>query len=194
MDSGLAPLARPGMTILSWAPNSSSYLQPPGKIDNRRHRRLQRFAMRGVTDSFQDHGFHRTVALLLGDFDLSQRAILVVLALNDEDGHPNIRELLREIPPAKLRIKPWPAPTAERVVGIAVPLAKLRAQVGGVVGLTHARDLRDAELLGEEVGRHQHQATDPMVLHAAGVEGGDRCAVAVAKQNAAAESDGVEHA
>src|SRR6266851_1607156 len=153
MDSGLAPLARPGMTILSWAPNSSSYLQSRCKIDNSIHRRLHRLAMRDVTDSFQDHGFHRTVALLLGDFDLSQRAILVVLTLNDEDGHPNIRELLREVPPAKFRIKPWPAPTVERIVGIAVPLAKLRAQVGGVVGLTHARDLGDAKFLREEMGR-----------------------------------------
>src|SRR6266851_117431 len=158
MDSGLAPLARPGMTILSWAPNSSSYLQSRCKIDNSIHRRLHRLAMRDVTDSFQDHGFHRTVALLLGDFDLSQRAILVVLALNDEDRHPNIGELLSNVPLSKSWFEPWAAPVVERIVGIVVPLCELRPQIRGLVGFTHACDLGDAEFLSEEMGREQHQA------------------------------------
>src|ERR1700730_19274678 len=100
------------------------YLQPSGKIDNRFHRRVRCLTMRDVPRPGKDHGFHRAVAFLLGDFDLLKRAILIVCALDDEDGHPNIGELLGDFPVAKSRIEPRSAPAVECIVGILMPLAK----------------------------------------------------------------------
>jgi hypothetical protein len=39
--------------------------------------------MRDVADAFRDHGFYRTIALIFSDFDLSQRAVLVLLKHSD---------------------------------------------------------------------------------------------------------------
>ena len=61
----------------------------------------------------------------------------------------------------------------------------------GVVGGAHAGDFGNAELLGDEMRRKQHQAVDPMILDAAGIDSGDCGAVAVADENAAVEADGV---
>src|ERR1700730_11703694 len=123
------------------------YLQPSGKIDNTLHRRVRRLTMRDVPRAGKDYGFHRAVAFLLGDFDLLKRAILIVRALDDEDGHPHIGEFLGDFPVAKSRIEPGPAPAIECMVGIFMPLAKFCAQIRGLIGLAHACDLGDAELL-----------------------------------------------
>ena len=43
--------------------------------------------------------------------------------------------------------------------------ASFCAQIGGLVGLLGARDLRDAHVLGEEVRRDQNEPAHAMVLH-----------------------------
>ena len=45
--------------------------------------------------------------------------------------------------------------------------------------ILRTRDLGDAHVLGEEVRRHQHEPAHAMILHAAGIDRGDRRAVAV---------------
>ena len=60
-----------------------------------------------------------------------------------------------------------------------------RAQLARRVLLARAPDLGETLGLGEEVRRHQHQAAEAMVRHAAGVMSGDTAAVAVAEQDAA---------
>jgi hypothetical protein len=57
-----------------------------------------------------------------------------------------------------------------------------------------ALDFGDAHVFGEEMRSHQRQAAHAVVLDAAGVDCGDRGAVAVADEQAAAEADCVEHA
>ena len=57
-----------------------------------------------------------------------------------------------------------------------------------------AGDLGKAHVLGEEMRRDQHQTADAMILDGAGIDRGNRGAVAVPEQQTAAEIDGGEHA
>ena len=50
------------------------------------------------------------------------------------------------------------------------------------------------DLLGEKMRRDQHQPAHAVILHAAGIDGGDRGAVAVAEQKTALKADCREHA
>src|SRR5262249_22083219 len=193
MDAGSSSPAMVAMRCACELMTSSFYLQSPGKIDNSCHRGVRRLTMRNVSSSGQDDGFHRAVAFLLGDFDLAQRAILVIHALDDEDGYPNIAEFLCDFPLAKSRVEPRPAPAVERIVGVLMPLSQLHTQVGGLISLAHACDRADAKFLHKKVRRQQHQAADPMVLDAACIDGRDRRPIAVAEQDAALQPNGIEH-
>ena len=73
------------------------------------------------------HGhIDRTIALFLRDLDLADRAILIVGALHDRDGHADIGEIFGNIPVAELRIEPGAVPAIEGVVDIVVPARELR--------------------------------------------------------------------
>jgi hypothetical protein len=61
---------------------------------------------------------------------LPQRAVLVVLALDDQHGHADIGEF-HDVPFAELLVEPGAAPAVERIVGIPVPACELGAQVAG---------------------------------------------------------------
>jgi len=66
------------------------------------------------------------------------------------------------------------------------------AQIGRSIGLARPRDLGESHVLGEEVGRDQHQAAHPVVLDRARIDRGDRSAVAVTDEEAAAKGDRIE--
>src|SRR5215472_15686330 len=80
----------------------------------------------------QDRRLNRAVAFLLRGFDLLDRAVLVVGALHDENWDADIAERFRDVPGAKFRIEPRPAPGVEGAVDIVVPALELLAQIAGL--------------------------------------------------------------
>src|SRR5579872_6851347 len=73
----------------------------------------------------------RAVTFFLRDPDLADGPILIVLALQNRDRHPDIGEVFADIPAAKFRIKPCVVPTVECIVDMAVPARQPRPQIGG---------------------------------------------------------------
>src|SRR5258708_5916749 len=77
---------------------------------NRIQRRPRRFTMRRMSGPGKDRHVDRTIALLLGDFDLTDCPILVVCPLQDRHRHADIGEVFRDIPVAKFRVEPVAIP------------------------------------------------------------------------------------
>src|SRR5579863_2405963 len=135
--------------------------QPVDKLRTDTEGSLRRLAARIVASVWQDRSLNRRVAFLVGDLDLAQRAVLVVLALHDQHRHPDIAEGISDVPVAKFRIEPWLAPGAERAIDIGVPALELVPQLPGGERGACPLDLGDTYVLGEKMRRHQHQAAHP---------------------------------
>ena len=95
----------------------------------------------------------------------------------------------------KVRIEPRLVPGAEGRIDVGVTAAEpVRATRLDSNDFRARAISAEADFLGEEMRRDQHEAAHAMILHAAGIYRRDRGAVAVAEQEAALKSDGVEHA
>src|ERR1700691_6787854 len=84
-------------------------------------RQFRSLAMRGVLDAGKHRRLERTEAVLLGGLDLPERAVLIAVALDDQDRHADVAERFGDVPVAEFRIEPWLAPRAERAVHVGVP-------------------------------------------------------------------------
>src|SRR5262245_15863295 len=102
--------------------------EPVDEVGDRSQGRLGRLAVRRVPRIRQQRDVDRAIALLLRYLDLPRGAILVVLALHDQDRHADMGERIAEIPLAELGVEPGAAPAVERVVRVGVPARKLCAQ------------------------------------------------------------------
>src|SRR6187431_392822 len=140
----------------------------------------------------EQYHLDRAIAFLLSNLDLLHGAILVVLALHDQHRHADIGEELGDVPFAELRVEPGAVPALERIVDIVMPAREPHAQIACFVGFPGFDDRGDTWILGEEMRRNQHEAADPVILMAAGVDRCNRGAVAVADQQPAPEADGIE--
>src|SRR5262249_28426049 len=78
-------------------------------------------------------------------------------------------------------------------VDIVVPALELLAQIARLVILSGLADLGETHVLGEEMRRHEHEAAHAMILHAAGINGRNRSAVAIAEEDAALEANSGQH-
>src|SRR6185312_14441199 len=142
--------------------------------------------------AWQQRDLDRTIAFLLGNLDLFHGAVLVVLALHDQNGHADVSEELCDVPLAELRVEPGTVPTLERAVDVVVPAREPRPQIAGFIGFSRLGDCGDTGILGEEMRCNQHEAADPVILVAARVNRRDGGPVAVADQEPAPEADGIE--
>src|SRR5215831_14804913 len=88
--------------------------QPVHEAGDGTQGRLERLAVRRVPRIRQQRDIDRAIALLLRHLDLPHGAILVVLALHDQDRHADMGERIAEIPLAELGIEPGAAPAVER--------------------------------------------------------------------------------
>ena len=157
-------------------------------------RRLRRLAVRDVLDARDQQHFDRAGALLPRDLDLAFGAVVIVLALDDQDRHADVGEPVADVPALEIVLHPDVGPAAHRGVGVGVPALEPLPHVGGVEGVPDLPDRIDRHILDDEMRRHQHQPAHAMVLHAAAVDRGDRGAVAVADQQSLTEADRVEQA
>src|SRR5665213_555995 len=107
----------------------------------------RRRAMRRMPRASNDGDIDRAVAFRLRDLDLTDRAILVIRALQDGDGNADIGEVFGNIPGAESRIAPGAVPAVEGVVDVLVPARQLRLQVGCLVSLLDFRNRAHRNIL-----------------------------------------------
>ena len=108
--------------------------QPVGEFGDHAQGRLGRLAVRRVPRVRQQRDLDRAIALLLRHLDLPHGAVLVVLALHDQDRHADMGERVGQVPFAELGIEPGAAPVVEGVVGIVVQPRELGAQIALLEG------------------------------------------------------------
>src|ERR1700730_14075564 len=114
--------------------------------------------------------------------DLFQRAVLVVSALNGEDGTGNPRQVLLNIPGAKLRMEPNVIPAPENSVYIVVIAPQSLPQARGLVGNLRRRDAGNRHVFDEDMRRKRDDAGYPPAA-AASVDQRDRSSIAVAEED-----------
>src|SRR6267142_2792298 len=155
---------------------------------DRMERRLRRFAMRRMPGARNDRHLDRAVALFLGDLGLTDGAVLIVGALQDRDGDPDVGEVFGYVPTAKLWIEPRAVPAIERIVDIAVPARQFRLEVGRLVGLLDLGDRGHRNIFHDEMRRDHCDPAYAVILNSTGVDRGDRSAVGMSDQEAAAKA------
>ena len=69
------------------------------------------------------------ITLLLCEFDLPDRAVLIVFTLHDQDRHANMSEGVTKIQSTELRVEPGIAPIVKCIVGISVDTGEFRSQI-----------------------------------------------------------------
>ena len=93
--------------------------------DDHRQASPRRLAVRRVAHARQQRDLDRAVAFLLRDLDLPRRAVLIVLALHDQDRHADVGERVGDVPLAEIGIEPGVVPAAKGVVDVGVPAREL---------------------------------------------------------------------
>ena len=142
----------------------------------------------------EHHGFNRAEAFLPRHLDLPKRAVLIVLALHDQHGHTDVPQGFGDVPFLEVGMQPGLVPAAERGIDIGVVGFQPFPQRAGIERFAGAPDFRKPHLFGKKMRRDQNDAANPMILDAAGIDRGNRGAIAVAEQKSAAEADRVKHA
>ena len=124
---------------------------------------------------------------------MHDRAVRIVLALYDEEGNADVAQFLAYIEQLEFGVKPEVEPASHRIVGVGVMPLKAASELGRMVIVGGLANGGNVHVLNEKMRLDQHEAADAMVLNAARVNRRDRSAVAVAKQDAALETDRVEY-
>ena len=129
--------------------------QQPREIADGVERRLRGLAMRDMFHIRHQQNIDRAVALLLSDLDLASGAVVIVFALNDQNRHADVGQLLAEVPGLEIVLHPNVGPAAHRRVGIGVPALKAHPHVAGIEGLADFPDRIDRHVFDDEMRRHQ---------------------------------------
>src|SRR5580698_8947689 len=89
---------------------------------------------------------------LLGDgLHLRHGSVLIVEALNREDGAGDVRKIFFNIPGAKVRMQPDIVPSPKREGGVAVMASQFLGEIRCFKGGFGYRDACDAEVLDKDV-------------------------------------------
>src|SRR6266404_2941457 len=149
----------------------------------------RRFTMRRMSGTRDHRHIDRTIAFFLGNLDLADGPILVLGALQDCNRYPDVGEIFRNIPAAKLWVEPCRVPPVERVVDVAVPALQLRSEIGGLIGLLDLGDRLHRNSFHDEMGSDHRDPADAVILNTAGIDCRYRSAVGMPEQEAAAKAD-----
>src|SRR5579862_9812396 len=120
--------------------------QPINEVSDDLERKLGRLALWHVANARQHCGLDRAVTGLLRGLELLERAVLILIALHDQDRNPDVAERFRDVPRAELRIEPGLAPGAECAIDIGVPAAQLLPKVSFDESLARADNLGEPHL------------------------------------------------
>ena len=133
------------------------------EADDRVERRFGLVELRRVAAGLEDEARHGGGRAGLDGADLLQRSILIVRALDEERRRTPAADRILDVPGPEAGIEPDVVPAAEGDVDMGVVFRELRAQVACLLGASRRRDRGEAHLFGEEMGRHQDEAFDPLI-------------------------------
>src|SRR5262245_62853198 len=98
------PGSSPGVTTSAYAVHLALAMlaqEPVGELRHRVEQQRRGLAMRRVPHAGQEGDLDRAIAFLARDLDVPDGAVLVGLALHDQDWHPDIGERLGDVPVAE---------------------------------------------------------------------------------------------
>src|SRR5260221_7337934 len=101
----------------------------------------------------QQQRLDRPGNLLPDRVELCRCAVLVVLALDDQDRTRDGGQVILDVPRAEFGVEPDVVPAAEGAVDVAVVAPEAGAQIARPVGLPGRRDAGDRDILDEDMRR-----------------------------------------
>src|SRR5271157_3118816 len=168
--------------------NSFSY--PRHKLRHPIQRSFRLVAVRRML-AVREHQDLRRWHARLCRLHLRDRSVLVLFALNAQDGTPDRRQIFFDVPRSKLRIEPDIVPSPKRCVHLLVVASQLLRQVGRLVVHLRLRDAGHAEVLDKHVRRFQNHRARPLRI-LPGKDERDRSTIAVPQQDRPHDAELVE--
>src|SRR5262245_3084627 len=124
--------------------------------------------------------------------DLFQGAVLILFALNSQNGAVNTWQVLLDIPCPKIRAQPDVVPTPEYAIHVVVMARELAAKIRGLVSDLRGRDSTDRQIFHENMRRECHDTPDRTTA-AAGVDERNGAAVAVSEKDGLLDLERIEN-
>ncbi len=138
-------------------------------------------ALGGVAAICERENFYRASGLAFDGFYLRHGAVLVVFALNGEDGAGDAGEIFFDVPAAEVGMEPDVVPSPECAGGVAMMAREFLCEIRFLESQLRFVDAGDAEVFDENVWGEQDESAD--VVESARVNQGDGTAVAVPEQD-----------
>src|SRR5580658_10667675 len=95
--------------------------EPVDEVRDDLERKFRRLALWHVANARQHRSLNRAITRLLRGLELLERAVLILLALHDQDGNADVAEGFCDVPFAEFRIEPRLAPRAESAIDVIMP-------------------------------------------------------------------------
>ncbi len=150
-------------------------------------------AMRGVTAARKQHPVDIALCKRSDARDLLEGAVLVIASLHGKDRGFDSRDVLLDIPVAKISMQPNIVPTEKRPIAVSMVPSKTLAKRGvPSISLPDRSDRRDRFSLHEKMRRLKNQA-GTAIRKRTGKDRGDRGAVAVPEEPRAFDFQSVEN-
>src|SRR5579884_4137791 len=127
--------------------------QPIEKVADEHERLLGSFTVGHVANARQNGSLNRAKTFPPRHLELLERAVLILIALHDQDRHTDIGELFGDVPLAEFRIEPRFTPRAEGAIDVHMPAAEFGAKASGRKRVASTPDFFDPHVLGKEMRR-----------------------------------------
>src|SRR6266404_3856824 len=138
----------------------------------------------------QEQRLHRSRYLRRDGVELCRGAVLVVFALDGQNRAGDGGQMILDVPAAELGVEPDVVPAAEGAVDVAVIAREAGAQIGRPIRLPGRSDAGDGDILDEDMRRLEDEAAHGPPPRA-GMDEGDRGAVAVADEDGIGDGERV---
>src|SRR5712675_1802162 len=165
-------------------------LQPVDEAHHGLEDDLGLVALRGVPAVGQAQQLDRTAGLPGDRIELRHRPVFVVEALDREHRTIYPRQDFLDVPTPEVRVQPNIVPSPERLRRVGVIAAELLREVRALEGRLRFGDALDADVLDEDVRRHNHQPPDAPAHRR--VDKRDRTAVGMPDENRLADAEPLE--
>jgi len=120
-----------------------------------------------MTTVLQHHNINGRINSVINLFDLGIGTVLIIFALNCQDGNTQIVDYFGDIPILKIRMQPRIVPASERIVGIIMIFCHTLLEVFCIIESFGFCNFCKTFGLGKEMRCHQNQCPYPVIFDAA---------------------------